>query len=119
MNPTARAGGFDLKSVLRQLTTPMVESLDSRLRDQIEAHVDELLDEKVDAAIRDRLSTLDRAVADLSRSLDQLEGATRRLVSHEALADAMRYKGAGWPGPRSRTRTANPPGFREPSICEA
>jgi hypothetical protein len=69
----ARDAGFDLKSLLRQLTTPMVESLDSRLRDQIEAHVDELLDEKVDAAIRDRLSTLDRAVADLSRSLDELE----------------------------------------------
>jgi hypothetical protein len=64
---------FDLKALLRQLTTPMVESLDTRLRDQIEAHVDELLDEKVDAAIRDRLSTLDRAVADLSRSLDELE----------------------------------------------
>lgn len=68
-----RTGPFDLKALLRQLTTPMVESLDSRLRDQIEAHVDALLTEKVDAAIRDRLSTLDRAIADLSRSLEELE----------------------------------------------
>jgi hypothetical protein len=71
------SGSFDLKSLLRQLTTPMVESLDTRLRDQVEAHVDELLGPKVDAAIRDRLSTLDRAVADLSRSLEELE---RRLA---------------------------------------
>ena len=74
---TTRAG-FDLKAVLRQLTTPMVESLDARLRDQVEAHVDELLEQKVDAAIRDRLSTLDRAIADLSRSLEELE---RRIAS--------------------------------------
>ena len=73
----ARSGNFDLKGLLRQLTTPMVESLDTRLRDQVEAHVDELLGPKVDAAIRDRLSTLDRAVADLSRSLEELE---RRLA---------------------------------------
>jgi hypothetical protein len=72
-DPSGARSAFDLKALLRQLTTPMVESLDTRLRDQIEAHVDELLAEKVDAAIRDRLSTLDRAVADLSRSLDELE----------------------------------------------
>jgi hypothetical protein len=69
----SRGSNFDLKSVLRQLTTPMVESLDARLRDQVEAHVDELLVEKVDAAVRDRLSILDRAIADLSRSLEELE----------------------------------------------
>jgi hypothetical protein len=69
----SQSGTFDLKALLRQLTTPMVESLDARLRDQVEAHVDELLAQKVDAAIRDRLSTLDRAIADLSRSLEALE----------------------------------------------
>ncbi len=72
--------GFDLKGIVRQLTAPMIESLDTRLRDQIEAHVDELLTEKLDAALADRLSTVDRAIADLSRSIDALE---RRLGAHE------------------------------------
>ena len=72
--------GFDLKGIVRQLTAPMIESLDTRLRDQIEAHVDELLTEKVDAALAARLSTVDRAIADLSRSLEDLE---RRLGSRE------------------------------------
>ncbi|HUD69127.1 MAG TPA: hypothetical protein VMQ40_02700 [Acidimicrobiales bacterium] len=71
---------FDLKGIVRQLTAPMIESLDTRLRDQIEAHVDELLTEKLDAALADRLSTVDRAIADLSRSIDALE---RRLGAHE------------------------------------
>lgn len=68
----AGAGSFDLRGVVRQLTAPMIESLDTRLRGQIEAHVDQLLDEKVDAALADRLQTIDRAIADLSRSLDDL-----------------------------------------------
>jgi DNA-binding transcriptional MerR regulator len=75
-----RDEGFDLKGIVRQLTAPMIESLDTRLRDQIEEHVDELLTEKIDAALADRLSTVDRAIADLSRSLDALE---RRLAALE------------------------------------
>ena len=76
--------GFDLKGIVRQLTAPMIESLDTRLRDQIEAHVDELLQEKIEAAVADRLSTVDRAIADLSRSLEELD---RRLGSHERHGD--------------------------------
>jgi hypothetical protein len=75
-----RDEGFDLKGIVRQLTAPMIESLDTRLRDQIEEHVDELLTDKIDAALADRLSTVDRAIADLSRSLDALE---RRLAALE------------------------------------
>jgi hypothetical protein len=68
-----RGAGQDFRSILRQLTSPMVESIDARLRDQVEAHVDELMDDKIAAALRDRLSTLDRAIADVSRSLESLE----------------------------------------------
>jgi len=67
------ADGVDLKGIFRQLTAPMIESLDTRLREQVEAHVDELLGAKVDAALADRLSTVDRAIADLSRTLQALE----------------------------------------------
>jgi hypothetical protein len=65
--------GFDLKGIMRQLTAPMIESLDTRLRDQIEAHVDELLDQKLDAALAARFATVDRAIAGLSKSLEDLE----------------------------------------------
>lgn len=74
------ADGLDLKGIVRQLTAPMIESLDTRLRDQIEAHVDELLTEKLDAALADRFLTVDRAIADLSRSIASLE---RELGAHE------------------------------------
>jgi hypothetical protein len=69
--------GFDFKGIVRQLTAPMIESLDTRLRDQIEAHVDELLTEKLDAALADRFLTVDRAIADLSRSIEALEERLR------------------------------------------
>jgi hypothetical protein len=68
---------FDFKGIVRQLTAPMIESLDTRLRDQIEAHVDELLTEKLDAALADRFLTVDRAIADLSRSIAAIEQRLR------------------------------------------
>ncbi|HEV3212210.1 MAG TPA: hypothetical protein VGZ03_02325 [Acidimicrobiales bacterium] len=78
---SARDGdSFDLRGIVRQFTAPMIESLDARLREQVEAHADALLDEKVDAAVSDRLATIERAIADLSRSLEGLE---RRLATLE------------------------------------
>jgi hypothetical protein len=78
---TARDGEtFDLRGIVRQFTAPMIESLDARLREQVEAHADALLDEKVHAAVSDRLATIERAIADLSRTLDGLE---RRLATLE------------------------------------
>jgi hypothetical protein len=71
---------FDLRGIVRQFTAPMIESLDARLREQVEAHADALLDEKVSAAVSDRLATIERAIADLSRTLEGLE---RRLATLE------------------------------------
>jgi len=79
----ADADGVDLKGIFRQLTAPMIESLDTRLREQVEAHVDELLGAKVDAALADRLSTVDRAIADLSRTLQALEHRVAMLETPE------------------------------------
>jgi len=64
---------FDLRGIVKQFTAPMIESLDARLREQVEAHADALLDEKVDAAVSDRLATIERAIADVSRSLAAVE----------------------------------------------
>lgn len=80
---------FDLRAALKQLTSPMLESLDARLREQVEAHADELLQGKVDAAVADRLSTVDRAIADLSRALQRLERRVEALERNgEPLDDA-------------------------------
>jgi hypothetical protein len=81
------ADRFDLKGIVRQFATPMLESLDSRLREQVEAHVDALLTAKLDAALTDRLQTIDRAIAHLSRSVDELEGRVIALERGEAALD--------------------------------
>ena len=85
--PGAGGDGTDLRGILRQLTAPMIESLDTRLRDQVETHVDEMLGPKVDAAIADRLQTIDRAIASLSRSLAELEGRVAALETRDERPD--------------------------------
>ncbi len=67
----------DLKSRVKQFTQPIVDSLDSRLREQVDKRVDqrvdEQMDEKIDAVLKDRLSVVERAIADLDRALRELE----------------------------------------------
>src|SRR5450631_3804515 len=68
----------DLRSRLKHLTQPLVDSLDSRLREQIDRRVDERVDDRVqalvDEALTARLSVIERAIADLDRGLKELEG---------------------------------------------
>ena len=54
----------DLRGRLRQLAQPLVDTLDSRLRAQVDARVDEIL--------RDRLAVIERAVADLDRAVREI-----------------------------------------------
>lgn len=67
----------DLRSRVKQLTQPLVDSLDSRMREQVDRRVDERVDEqidrKLDEAISARLSVLERAIADLDRAVRELE----------------------------------------------
>jgi hypothetical protein len=59
----------DLKSRLKQMTQPIVDTLDSRLSTQIDKRVDQ----RVDDTLRDRLTVIERAVADLDRALRELQ----------------------------------------------
>ncbi len=59
----------DLLARLKNLTQPLVDSLDSRLREQIDRRVDE----RVDASLASRLSVIERAIADLDRAVTRLE----------------------------------------------
>lgn len=59
----------DLKTRFKQMTQPLVDSLDSRLR----AQVDKRVDQRVDETLKDRLSVIERAVADLERAVHDLQ----------------------------------------------
>ena len=59
----------DLLARLRSLAQPLVDSLDTRLRDQIDTRVDERVNQSLSA----RLSVIERAIADLDRSVRDLE----------------------------------------------
>jgi hypothetical protein len=59
----------DLRERLRAMAQPLVDSVDSRLRRQ----VDERVDERVDATLTTRLAVLERAIADLDRSVKELQ----------------------------------------------
>lgn len=59
----------DLRDRLKQMTQPLVDSVDTKLRKQ----VDDRVDERVDATLATRLSVLERAIADLDRSVKELQ----------------------------------------------
>lgn len=61
--------GPDIRARFKQLTQPLVDSVDAKLRDE----VDKRVDERVDTILRDRLSVLERAIADLDRTTKALE----------------------------------------------
>ena len=59
----------DFKDWVKQFTQPLVDSVDSRLRKQI----DERVDQHIEKTLATRLSVLERAVADLDRALKELQ----------------------------------------------
>ena len=63
----------DLRERLKAFAQPFVDSLDSKLRDQVDARVDQ----RVDATLAARLAVIERAIADLDRSLKELEARLR------------------------------------------
>jgi len=59
----------DFREWVKQFTQPLVDSVDSRLRKQIDDRVDHHIEE----TLATRLSVLERAVADLDRALKDLQ----------------------------------------------
>ena len=60
----------DLRSRLKQFTQPLVDSLDTKLRDQ----VDHRVDDRVETLLSARLAVIERAIADLDREVRELKG---------------------------------------------
>jgi len=61
--------GNDFKSRFKAFAQPLVETLDSKLRAQVDARVDE----RVEQALSARLAIFERAIADLDRTVKELE----------------------------------------------
>ncbi len=73
-DPTSNESDQDLLARLKHLAQPLVDSLDSRLREQIDRRVDE----RVDQSLASRLSVIERAIADLDRSVKELQERTQK-----------------------------------------
>jgi hypothetical protein len=72
---TNNFSAHDLKARLKQITQPLVDSLDSRLRAQVDSRVDQ----RVDETMKDRLSVIERAIGDLDRSVHELQDRLKDL----------------------------------------
>jgi hypothetical protein len=68
-NETSSEKPQDLLQKLKSYTQPLVDSVDSKLRLQVDGRVDQ----KVEEILKDRLAVLERAVADLARSVKEIE----------------------------------------------
>jgi hypothetical protein len=66
---TGNAKPQDLRDRFKQFAQPFVDSLDGKLRDQ----VDKRVDSRVDATLSARFSVMERAIADLDRSIKELQ----------------------------------------------
>ena len=69
MSESSKFTASDLKDALRQLTAPVIDSVESKINEQINERIDTALNEKIEQ----RLALLERAVADLDRAVRALE----------------------------------------------
>lgn len=69
MSESSKFSASDLKDALRQLTSPVIDSVESKINDHITERIDSLLNERIEQ----RLALIERAVADLDRAVRTLE----------------------------------------------
>ncbi|MFY9782345.1 MAG: hypothetical protein WAK12_02255 [Acidimicrobiales bacterium] len=59
----------DLLARLKQMAEPIVTTIDNRLSGQ----VDKRVDKRVEESLKDRLTVIERAIADLDRAVKELQ----------------------------------------------
>lgn len=69
MSETSKEKSGEIKDFLRQLAAPVLESLDGKLREQIDARVEE----RVNEVLATKLAVLERAIAELDRTVRDLQ----------------------------------------------
>jgi hypothetical protein len=76
----------DIRGLLRQLVSPVVEQIDDRVNKQIDSEVTARIDELLST----RMATVDRAIGDLDRHLSELSARLDRIEknSHTPNEDA-------------------------------
>lgn len=71
-----KSGGVgDLRGLLRQLVTPVIEQVETRVSTQI----DEEVAERIDDLLATRMATIDRAIGAMDRQLNELTARLDRL----------------------------------------
>ncbi len=76
MSDTSEPSGAkpqDILARLKQMAEPIVATIDNRLSGQ----VDKRVDKRVDESFNDRLSVIERAIADLGREVKELQELVR------------------------------------------
>ena len=68
-NESANPKSHDLRDRLKQLTQPIVDSIDTKLREQVDTRVDQ----RVETTLANRIAVLEQAVANLDRSVKELQ----------------------------------------------
>lgn len=69
MSDSSSSDSSDLRHRLKAFAQPVLDSLDGRLRDQVDSRVDKRVEESLTA----RLSVMERAIADLDREVKELQ----------------------------------------------
>jgi hypothetical protein len=66
----------DILARLKQMAEPFVATIDNRLSGQ----VDKRVDKRVEESFKDRLSVIERAIADLGREVKELQDLVKKDV---------------------------------------
>jgi hypothetical protein len=69
MSESPKFSAADIKDAIRQITAPVIDSVETKLNEQIAERVTAVLND----TIEQRLALLERAVADLDRAVRALE----------------------------------------------
>jgi hypothetical protein len=73
---TGNAKPQDILARLKQMAEPLVATIDNRLSGQ----VDKRVDKRVEESFKDRLSVIERAIADLGREVKELQDLVKKDV---------------------------------------
>jgi predicted transcriptional regulator len=71
---TSSAKPQDILARLKQMAEPIVTTIDNRLSGQ----VDKRVDKRVEESFKDRLSVIERAIADLGREVKELQDLVKK-----------------------------------------
>jgi hypothetical protein len=76
-------GSSDVRGLLRQLVTPVIEQVETRVSTQI----DDEVRARIDELLSTRMATVDRAIGALDRHLSEVTARLDRIERHLGIGD--------------------------------